>query len=174
MQDGLKPRYVRARHNKHDTQTHDYYRVHGNTGKAPHNRFTPSEINFVVRFLINYAEQNAILLPGRIPGYKSANISLLPSSTSKRRLWLIYQQAAQQQGIRAAHRSYFDKLWKQLLPHIVVCKPRSDLCWTCQKNSVAIMRTANTALEQKSQVILHGNKIIVTLTYRQLTMQCNT
>ena len=38
------------------------------TGKTPHNRFTQDEIKYVVRFLINYAQKNAILLPERIPG----------------------------------------------------------------------------------------------------------
>ena len=31
-------------------------------------------------------------------------------------------------------------LWKQLLPQILVCKPMSDLCWTCHQNSTRIMR----------------------------------
>ena len=38
----------------------------------------------VTRFLQNYAEKNAILLPGRIPGYKRDDIKILPSSQSKK------------------------------------------------------------------------------------------
>ena len=34
--------------------------------------------------MTNYAEKNAILLPGRIPGYKRDTIQLLPSSTTKK------------------------------------------------------------------------------------------
>ena len=42
------------------------------------------EITSLVKFIENYAEQHAILLPGRIPGYKRDDIKLLPSSTSKK------------------------------------------------------------------------------------------
>jgi len=38
----------------------------------------------VVKFLQNYAEENALLLPGRIPGCKRDDINLLPSSRSKK------------------------------------------------------------------------------------------
>lgn len=35
-----------------------------------------------------------MVLPGRIPGYKSADIQLLPSNTTKRHVWELYQEAA--------------------------------------------------------------------------------
>jgi len=38
----------------------------------------------VVKFLQNFAETNAILLPGRIPGYKRDDVQLLPSSMMKK------------------------------------------------------------------------------------------
>ena len=44
------------------------------------------------------------------------------------------------------------RLWRQLTPQIMVMKPMSDLCWVCQQNSRAIMRSANTPEEEKSQV----------------------
>jgi len=58
-------------------------RVHGNRKRMPHNYQSPEAINNVIKFLQNYAEENAILLPGRIPGYKRDDIKLLPSSRSK-------------------------------------------------------------------------------------------
>ena len=58
-------------------------RVHGNRKRLPHNSNSPETINNVVKFVQNYAEVNAILLPGRIPGYKRDDIKLLPSSRSK-------------------------------------------------------------------------------------------
>ena len=45
---------------------------------------------FFVRFLLNYAEQNGILLPGRVSGYSRSDIKLLPSSVSKRTVWREY------------------------------------------------------------------------------------
>ena len=59
-------------------------RVHKNTRRLPHNALSFDEITSVVKFIENYAEQHAILLPGRIPAYKRDNMKLLPSSTSKK------------------------------------------------------------------------------------------
>lgn len=58
-------------------------RVNGNTRKLPHNTTPFEEIQRVVKFILNYAEDHAILLPGRIPGYKRDDIKLLPSNVSK-------------------------------------------------------------------------------------------
>ena len=59
-------------------------RTHGNKKHLPHNAISPETINNIVMFLQNYAEENAILLPGRIPSHKRDDIKLLPSSCSKR------------------------------------------------------------------------------------------
>ena len=61
--------------------------VHGHMEIAklpPHNALCFMHITNLVKFIQNYAEQNAILLPGRIPGYKRDDIKLLPSSESKK------------------------------------------------------------------------------------------
>ena len=73
-------------------------RTHGNTKKLPHNRLSISSVEFVVRFLLNYADQNGILLPGRIPGYSRSDIKLLRSSISKRTTWRVYQESANSAG----------------------------------------------------------------------------
>ena len=59
-------------------------RVHKNTRRLPHNALSFDEITSVVKFIENYAEQHAILLPGRIPMYKRDDIKLSPSSISKK------------------------------------------------------------------------------------------
>ena len=59
-------------------------RTHGNTKRAPHHASSFSTIQNIVLFIQNYAEQNAILLPGRIPSHKRDDIKLLPSSDSKK------------------------------------------------------------------------------------------
>ena len=59
-------------------------RIHGNTKQLPHNHLTHAVITNVTEFLKNYAEENGILLPGRIPGHKKDDIKLLPSSCSKK------------------------------------------------------------------------------------------
>ena len=59
-------------------------RTHGNAKRLPHNALTYEDITWIVKFLSNYAEEQAILLPGRVPGYKRDDFKLLPSSTSKK------------------------------------------------------------------------------------------
>ena len=56
-------------------------RVHGNTNDP--DTLSLSSTEYVVRFLFSYAEQQALLLPGRIPGYSRDDLQLLPSSVSK-------------------------------------------------------------------------------------------
>ena len=65
-------------------------------------------------------------------------------------MWAEYKLSADQAGIKAAAYTTFCSLWRQLVPHITVMKPMTDLCWVCQQFSVAIMRSANTPESAKS------------------------
>ena len=49
-------------------------RVHGNANRLPKHVLKLDAVKNLVTFLSNYAEKNAILLPGRIPGYKQENL----------------------------------------------------------------------------------------------------
>ena len=103
---------------------------------TPHNRTKLSDIKLVVHYILNYAEGHAILLPGRVPGFKRDDIQLLLSAVTKRAVWVAYCEAtAQCEGAVVVCYSLFCQLWRQLTPQVVVSKPMSDLCWTCQKNS---------------------------------------
>ena len=46
-------------------------------------------------------------------------------------------------GHRVVGESCFGKLWRQLLPHIIISKPKTDLCWTCQRLYREISATSN-------------------------------
>ena len=59
----------------------------GRAKVLPHNTTKLSDIKNVVRYILHYAEDHAVLLPGRIPGYKRDDLQLLPSSTTKREVW---------------------------------------------------------------------------------------
>ena len=59
-------------------------RTHGNTRRLPHPALTLDAILNVLRFITNYAEQNAILLPGRISQFKRDDIQVLSCSDSKK------------------------------------------------------------------------------------------
>ena len=120
---------------------------------TPHNTTSLADVELVVRFILHYAEDNAILLPGRVPGYKRDDLQLLPSAVTKREVWELYHRAASSSdGSRAVCYSLFCRLWKQLTPQVVVSKPMTDLCWTCQKNSTLIMRSHNRPVEEKTEV----------------------
>ena len=58
-------------------------RVHGNSKRLPHDTLPQVVAEDVKNFLSNFAEENAILLPWRIPGFKNEDIVLLSSSKTK-------------------------------------------------------------------------------------------
>lgn len=138
----------------------DINRRHGNKGRQPKHAFSVEEINKIIGFIQNYAELHAILLPGRIPGLKKyERAMLLPSNTSKREVYNDYVQALGATTQRLSSKTAFFSLWRQYLPHFFRTKPMTDLCWVCQKNSTAIVRTANMPIENQSQVRSAKSKV---------------
>lgn len=108
----------------------------------------------MVRFLLSYAEQNALLLPGPIPGYSRSDIQLLSSSISKRGIWKTYHSAAEGKlNVNAAAYTTFCCLWRSLVPSVIIMKPMTDLCWTCHQNSTPILRAANSSNTSKSSTL---------------------
>ena len=71
-------------------------RVHGHTGRVAPNALVLEEVKGIITFVMHYV---AILLPGRIPGYKRDDIKLLPSSCTKRAVWLLYLESATYSGL---------------------------------------------------------------------------
>ena len=110
-----------------------------------------------VTFIKNYAETHGILLPGRIPGYKRMDLQLLPTHMTKRGIWNDYIRANGPSSRRIAGYMSFINIWKKFTPHIMITKPRSDLCWVCQRNSVAITQAANSSEPHKLQVKMNDN-----------------
>ena len=102
----------------------------------PHNPTKLSDIKNVVKFIFQYAEDHAILLLGRTPSYKYDDLQLLPSSATKHEMWQLYHQASLASPYTTA--VYICALWKQLTPQVVVTRPMSHLCWTCQQNITLI------------------------------------
>ena len=127
-------------------------RIHGNTRKAPHNAFT-FDIKHATTFIVNYAEEHAIQLPGRIPGYKRTDLQLLPCSTTKRSVWIQYSAVAAQVHLRSFSYRSFCRIWKELLPNILPTRPLTDLCAVCHQNARLITRSSNLPEEEKSKVM---------------------
>ena len=102
---------------------------------------------------MNVAEDQALLLPVRVPGFKRIDVKLLLSSLTKCKLWKMYQDASVAAGHVAVGYSKFWDLWNQLCPFIVVIRLPSDLCWTCQKNNNQILKSANLPESQQAEVV---------------------
>lgn len=71
--------------------------THQNSKRLPARTLSYDDITVIVNFLLQYAEQHAILLlPRRTPNHKRDDVKLLPSSTSKivKTLHLIIQLSA--------------------------------------------------------------------------------
>ena len=127
-------------------------RVHGNTRRLPVKSLTFDDVSRVVSFIRNYAEDHAVLLPGRIPGYKRSDLQLLPCSTTKSRVWKLYTSACELSHSREVAYSTFCRVWRTLLPMIVPAKPRTDLCSECHAKAGMLMRSTNLTEGDKTQV----------------------
>ena len=73
----------------------------------------------IIEFVMQYAES---LLPGCIPGYKWDDIQLLPSSTTKKVVWLLYEESIVSDNVRPVACATFCNVWRNFLGHVVVCK----------------------------------------------------
>lgn len=127
--------------------------MHGNKGKLPKHALDVNDIERVVTFIHNYAEENAVLLPGRIPGYKRDDLKLLPSSVSKVAIHKLYSDSCQASGHRAVSECTFYRLWQQYVPNVLPMKPMSDLCWTCQKNSALLVKASKKDFVEKTEAV---------------------
>ena len=126
-------------------------RVHGNTKRLPIRTLSFDDVTHVVTFIKNYAEDHAILLPGRMPGYKSSNVQLLPCSTTKHNVWLEYKAASELIPRHGVAYSTFCKLWRELLPMILPSRPRTDLCPVCHSKAGLLMRCSNLTEDKKTE-----------------------
>ena len=101
-------------------------------------------------FIINYAEQHGVSLPGKIPGFKRDDIKVLPCSQTKKYVWRLYKESLSTVSpvLRSAQYSLFCQTWA----HIVISKPMFDLCPVCYQNSKYISSAFNCSDEEKLKV----------------------
>ena len=52
--------------------------VHGNKNRIPKDALSVDDMERVVTFIQNYAEEHGVLLPGTVPGYSRDDLKLLP------------------------------------------------------------------------------------------------
>ena len=93
------------------------------------------------------------MLPGRIPGFKREDVQVLSSSERKTSVWRAYTATCKASGEQAVSYSKFVDLWHQFCPKVVVAKPMTDLCLTCQQNTTKLVRAANLPEHEKADCI---------------------
>ena len=71
-------------------------RIHGNSKRLPHNALPVAIAQDVKNFLSNFVDENAVLLPGRIPGFKNEDIQLLSSNETKMHVWRCFKRACEE------------------------------------------------------------------------------
>ena len=146
--------YSRFRRLKEHYQNHGMSpRVHGNSKRLPLNTLPQAVVEDVTTFLGIYVEENAVLLPGWIPGYKSDNIKLLSSSETKMSFWRAFQTACETTNKQSVSYSNFIELWEQFHLDVVLAKPTTDLCFTCQQNTSKLLQSANLPESEKSACV---------------------
>lgn len=122
----------------------EHYGIHprtrGNTKKLPSNTLPQSVTENVHCFLTNHEEENAFALPGRIPWM------------SKYCLW-----AGQKRVFGVSTRQPVKLLENK--PNVVVTKPMTDPCMTCQQNTTRLVRAANFPEHEKADWKKHSKSI---------------
>jgi len=84
--------YSRFRRLKEHYEAHGLsQRVHGNYRRLSHNTLPQAVTKDVKNFVTNYTDENAVLLPGRILGFKNNDICLLSSSETKINVWCAFK-----------------------------------------------------------------------------------
>ena len=66
-------------------------RTHGNTKRLPSSASSIETVERVVKFIKDVAEEQALLLPRRVPGFKRIDVKLLPSNLKTQSLEDVFQ-----------------------------------------------------------------------------------
>ena len=126
-------------------------RVHGLSKRLPVHALSYETILFVYNFILNVAEANAIILPGRQSFAWKTDVKLLPTDMSKQVVYNRYVLAVEQSTARKVSDRSFLRIWQQLLPFVRNQKPATDLCWYCQQRSLQMQRSVNLQDHEKSK-----------------------
>ena len=162
--------YSRFRRLKEHYQEHGIFpRIHGNTKRVPGNATSEKSLEAIHAFIENYVEENAIVLPGRIPGFKNEEIRLLSSSETKMSVWREYEGTCKTSNEKAVSYRKFLQLWDEFYPDVVVAKPMTDLCLTCQQSTTKLQEAAHLSDEEKSECVrAHQEHLNTAQTEREL------
>ena len=126
-------------------------KIHGNVKATARSRGFDTDTAYCIKtFIQNYAEQFGLVLPGRVASFNNADLMILPSFSSKVHVYRQYETTCKDSSSRCVSETYFRRIWRNLLPHIVVQRPRTDLCAECHHNltSLGQLRTFDDDVKQ--------------------------
>ena len=135
-------------------------RMHGNRNRKPWNAAKFEDKESAVKFITNYAEVNALPLPGRMPRFNDYDIMLLPSDTTKASVHRKYVSCTEElqktsgKFVRCFGYREFCRLWSEVVPFIRTMPPAEDICHICQENATRIMQSANCGEDEKRDILL--------------------
>ena len=115
---------------------------HGNVHQKSHQANLAKRL--VVRsFIQNFAENNGLVTPGRLPNYKNPNLKLLPSIMTKQYVHSLCVSAAKESGEEPLSWCLFRQDWADFCQNVVIQLLRSDLCALCQQNQMTVAKMRN-------------------------------
>jgi len=140
-------------------------------------------------FIQNFAENNALAMPGRLCNYKNADLKLLPSSMTKKYVYDLYCAAHTHEHATVAELPVHTSCepmslrlwyitWNDLCRNVVAQLPRSDLCALCQQNQTTVGKMRNLDEDKKLDLIGKCQEHLVTVQkerelYSTLITSCN-
>jgi hypothetical protein len=128
-------------------------RVHGNKNKLPPNALQFNDREHIKQFLLRYAKENAMPLPGRLPNHRQSKVLLLPSDKRQADVHEAYVHLARDFGLRTVSLTTFVRTWHDLCPQIVLCKPSTDLCHKCQTFNNRLSNSGSLPEQQKTEIL---------------------
>lgn len=146
-------------------------RRHGNTSRLPHNVLQHDTVSNVVTFIKNFAAEQGVSLPGRVPHYKNLKVQLLPSCESKASVWRRYKMCTEANNQSCVGYTKFVSLWNTLTPYVLIMTPATDLCHTCQLNNTKISQGINVSDEEKTHLIQKQQQHLKSATSERASMK---
>ena len=109
-------------------------RSHGLKRRRPPNATSFNDIENVVKFIKKFGEDNGLPMPAAPRGRNDIPPIFLPAYETKVHIHSVYKESCIASEKRPVGLTLFKNIWSHTLSHIKIIKPRSDLCFACQKH----------------------------------------
>ncbi len=140
---------------------------HGLSNRKPSNATPIEVVKEVVAFIRNFAEENALFLPGRVPCNWNI-VKLLPSDSSRITIYTTYEKICQNTNHQAVSIHIFRRLWAQFCPDVLFQRPRTDLCVVCRQNYTQHSKLRGMPDEEKATLFKYEILLCYSTSYIKL------